>query len=135
MIASVIEHANKTYVDTKNCSCEKHLFVKLVSPCEGEILNTTETSSDDKKDDKKHPQKSNSLIQTIRSIIISLLFLAVILLVVITIVQEIEWKRICNFILIQNGCMKEIGIKNRTYYFFDDKISIRSIYNIKSRSR
>ena len=49
VIASVIEHANETYVDTKNCSCEKHLFVKLVSPCEGEILNTTETSSDDKK--------------------------------------------------------------------------------------
>ena len=49
VIASVIEHANKTYVDTKNCSCEKHLFVKLVSPCEGKILNTTETSSDDKK--------------------------------------------------------------------------------------
>ena len=49
VIVSVIGHANKTYLDTKNWSCEKHLFVKLVSPCEGKILNTTETSSDNKK--------------------------------------------------------------------------------------
>ena len=34
--------------DTKNCSCEKRLFGKLVSACEDEILNTTEPSHDDK---------------------------------------------------------------------------------------
>ena len=31
------------------CSCEKHLIGKLVIECEDEILNTTETSLDDKK--------------------------------------------------------------------------------------
>ena len=32
------------YLDTKNCSCKKHLFGKLVLACEDEILNTTEIS-------------------------------------------------------------------------------------------
>ena len=33
------------YFDTKNCSCKKYLVGKLVTGCENEILNTTETSS------------------------------------------------------------------------------------------
>ena len=34
------------YLDIKNCSCEKRLFGKLVTACEDQILNTTETSID-----------------------------------------------------------------------------------------
>ena len=37
------------YFDIKNFSCEKRLFGKLVIACEDEILNTTETSLNDKK--------------------------------------------------------------------------------------
>ena len=37
------------YLDIKNCSCEKSLNCKLVLECEGEVLNTTETSLGDKK--------------------------------------------------------------------------------------
>ena len=37
------------YLDIRNCSCEKRLFGKLVLVCEDEMLNTTETSLDDKK--------------------------------------------------------------------------------------
>ena len=47
---------------TNNCSCKKRLFGKLVLEYEDEILNTTETSPDDKK--KKH-EKSNFLIHNI----------------------------------------------------------------------
>ena len=38
------------YLDSKNCSCKKHLIGKLVLGCEEEILNTTETFPDDKKE-------------------------------------------------------------------------------------
>ena len=34
-------------VDTKNCSCEKRLIVKLALVCEDELLNTTKTSVDE----------------------------------------------------------------------------------------
>ena len=37
------------YLDIKNCSCKKRLFGKLELVCDDEILNTTETSLDDKK--------------------------------------------------------------------------------------
>ena len=37
------------YLDIRNCSCEKRLFGKLALACEDEILNTNETSFDDKK--------------------------------------------------------------------------------------
>ena len=37
------------YLNTKNFSCEKHLFGKLVLACEDEILNTTEKPLADKK--------------------------------------------------------------------------------------
>ena len=37
------------YLDTKNCLCKKRLFDKLSLACEGEILDKTETSLDDKK--------------------------------------------------------------------------------------
>ena len=36
-------------LDIKNCFCKKYLFGKLVLVCQDEILNTTETSLDDKK--------------------------------------------------------------------------------------
>ena len=36
------------YLDTKNCSCKKRLIGKLVLVREDELLNTTETSPDDK---------------------------------------------------------------------------------------
>ena len=32
------------YLDTKNCSCKKCLFGKLVLACQVEVLNTTETA-------------------------------------------------------------------------------------------
>ena len=38
------------YLDTKNCLCKKRLFGKLVLACEHMILNTTETSLNDKKE-------------------------------------------------------------------------------------
>ena len=41
------------YLDIKNRSCEKRLFCKLALACKDEILNTTETSLDDKKKKKK----------------------------------------------------------------------------------
>ena len=41
------------YLEIKNCFCKKRLFGKLVLACEDEILNTTETSRDDKKHAKK----------------------------------------------------------------------------------
>ena len=37
------------YLDIENCSWKKHLFGKLVLAYEDEILNTTETSPDEKK--------------------------------------------------------------------------------------
>ena len=37
------------YLDTKNFSCKKHLFGKLVLACEDGIRNTTETSLVDSK--------------------------------------------------------------------------------------
>ena len=36
-------------LDTKNCSLEKRLIGKLLLKCEDEMLNTTETSLNDKK--------------------------------------------------------------------------------------
>ena len=56
------------YLDTKNCSYEKLLFGKLVLACEDEILNTIETSLDDKKVTCK---ENNCLIHTISLIIIN----------------------------------------------------------------
>ena len=37
------------YLDIKNCTCEKRLIGKLVLECDDEILNTNESSLDDKK--------------------------------------------------------------------------------------
>ena len=37
-------------LEIQNCSCEKHLIGTWVSECQDEILNTTETSLDDKKE-------------------------------------------------------------------------------------
>ena len=37
------------YLDIKKCLCKKLLFGKLVSGCEDEILNITETSLEDNK--------------------------------------------------------------------------------------
>ena len=36
------------YLDNKKCSCKKRLFDKLVLTYEDQMLNTTETSLDDK---------------------------------------------------------------------------------------
>ena len=45
----VIKHVKlMNILDTKNFSCEKRIFGKLVLACECEILNTTETSFVDK---------------------------------------------------------------------------------------
>ena len=37
------------YLHLKNCSCEKRVISRLVFKCEDEILNTTDTSLNDKK--------------------------------------------------------------------------------------
>ena len=37
------------YLNTNNCLCKKCLIDKIVLECQDEILNTTETSLDDKK--------------------------------------------------------------------------------------
>ena len=44
MIASVIKRKIDNYLDAKSYSCEKRLITKLVSACEDEVLNTTESS-------------------------------------------------------------------------------------------
>ena len=50
------------YLDDQNCSCEKRLFGKSVLACGDEVLNTTETSLDDK---KVTCEENNCLIHTI----------------------------------------------------------------------
>ena len=45
-------------LDTKNCSFEKRLIGKLLLKCEDEMLNTTETSLND----KKKPCEKKSLV-------------------------------------------------------------------------
>ena len=62
------------YLDIENCSCEKSLFDKLVLTCEDEILNTTETSLDNKITIFEY----NCLIYTFSFIIICTLPLAVV---------------------------------------------------------
>ena len=37
------------YLDIKKCLCKKCLFGKLLLACEGEMINTTKTSFDNKK--------------------------------------------------------------------------------------
>ena len=41
------------YLDIKNCSCKQRLIDKLILECENKMLNTTETSLDDKKETYK----------------------------------------------------------------------------------
>ena len=57
------------YLDTKNCSCKKHLFGELVLACEDEMLNTIETTIVEK---KVICEKNNCLIHTISLINICL---------------------------------------------------------------
>ena len=59
------------YLDIKNCSCKKRLFVQLLLTCEDEISHTTETSLDDKKVTCK---KNNYLVHIISLVIIRLLY-------------------------------------------------------------
>ena len=63
------------YLDIKNCSRKKRLFGKLVLACEDKMLNTTESSFDDK---KVTFLKNNCLIYTISLVNICLLLLVVI---------------------------------------------------------
>ena len=63
------------YVNIKTCSCGKSNFDKLMLTCEDKLLNTTETSLDDK---KVTCEKSNCLIHTMSFVIIYLLLLIVI---------------------------------------------------------
>ena len=62
------------YLDIINCSCKKRLFGKLVLACEDEILNTTETSLNDK---KVTCVKNNYLFYMISWVIICLLFVVI----------------------------------------------------------
>ena len=63
------------YIDTKNCSCKKHLSGNLVLKCEDEIFNATENSLDNK---KVVFAKNNYFIHTISFITIYLLLLVMI---------------------------------------------------------
>ena len=63
------------YVNIKTCSCGESHFDKLILTCEDKLLNTTETSLDDK---KVTCEKSNCLIHTMSFVIICLLLLVVI---------------------------------------------------------
>ena len=63
------------YLDIKNCSWEKRLFGKLLSVCEDEILNTTETSI---VDTKVTCEKNNCLTYTVSLVTTCLLLLLVI---------------------------------------------------------
>ena len=58
------------YLDIKICSCKKCLFGKKVLACEAGILNTTETSLNDKKVAR---ETNNCLIHTISMVIMCLL--------------------------------------------------------------
>ena len=71
-------------------------------------------------------EKNNCLFHTVLLIIICFLLLVVISL------QDIWWKRkMCYGIWCKVNSVKEINIKNRTYYFFDDIINIRNLYQNK----
>ena len=63
------------YLDIKNCLCKKHLIGQSVLECEDEIVNTTETSPDDK---KGTCDKSYCVIHTISLVIMCLLLLVVV---------------------------------------------------------
>ena len=65
---------NDEYLDIENYSCKKRLLGKLVLVSEDEILNTIETSLDDKKCEKNN----NWFTHTILLVIICLLLLVVI---------------------------------------------------------
>ena len=73
------------YLDIKNGSWQKRLIVKSLLECGDEILNTTETSHDNK---KETCQKNNCLIYTISLLIIFTLSF-IILLIFITMEQDI----------------------------------------------
>ena len=66
------------YLTTKNFSCKKRLIGKLVLECEDKILNTIETSLDDKK--KYHTKKDSYLIHTILLVTICL-FLTIVIFI------------------------------------------------------
>ena len=121
MIVSVIKHVKfPEYLDTKNCSCKKHLFGKLVLACEDEMLNTIETTIVEK---KAIYEKNNCLIHTI-----SLINICLFSLVCISIschyylrnkdVLSYQWKM---------NSVKEINIKNRTNYFLNNMINIKNL--------
>ena len=63
------------YSYIKKCSCEKRLIGKRVLTCEDEMLNTIETSLDNK---KEPCHKDNCLIHPISLVIICLLLLALV---------------------------------------------------------
>ena len=73
VILSVLSNVKLTNMN--NCSCEKRLIGKLVLECEDEILNTTETSLDDKKETyKKVMSYSYDFISNYMLVIISCCF-------------------------------------------------------------
>ena len=63
------------YLNTNNCLCKKCLIDKIVLECQDEILNTTETSLDDKKVICKKKKKKNWLIHIILLAVTCLLLL------------------------------------------------------------
>ena len=66
------------HLDINNCSCEKHLFCKLVLTRKDEILNLTETSLDDIKvtceKKKKELPYSHNFIGNYMLVVITCLF-------------------------------------------------------------
>ena len=119
------------YLNFKNWSSKKHLIGKLVLESEDEILNTTETSLDDKKVTSK---KDNCLIHTISLIIICLLLLAAVSIGCYYYYTRYWTKKeyvvSCSY---KMNYLKEIHIKNPTCYYFDDIFKIEDFNSINIR--
>ena len=63
------------FLDSKYCSCGKQLTRRLVLECEDEILNTTETLTNDKQETW---DKNNCVIHAVSLVIIYLLLLDIV---------------------------------------------------------
>ena len=109
----------------KNCSCEKRLIGKLVLGCEDKILTTTKTSPYNK---RVTCEKRNCFNHTILLAIIRLLFLAVASIGCYYYYTR-DWMKkeyLVSYWYKMNR-LKEINIKNRTFYYFDDIIQVENV--------
>ena len=123
VLVNVMMHIKLTNIYILKLLCEKCLFGKLILAYANKILNTVETTLVDK---KETCEKNYSLIYTILSVIILLFLLVVIFLSRYNYCTK-DWVRKENSLSHQDEInnVKEIYIKNRTCYFFDDMINTK----------